>query len=532
MKKVCLVMTMLCALLLACKPEAEKPTVVTASVEDVTETTAKVVGQVTADGGADVTERGVCWNTESNPEITNNRIVEGTGLGTFTAELTDLESNTTYYVRAYATNEKGTSYGEEKNFTTKEIEEPGEPEEPGDDEPEDPENPEEPGDDDDPEVPVVVTVTTYEVTDITINSAVCGGEVAMEGEAVIVARGVCYGTNANPTVADTYTTDGSGVGTYASQITGLTHNTTYYVRAYATDEEGVTSYGEEKTFVTLEMLLPTVTTSEVTSITMVSAVSGGEVTFDGNAAVTSRGVCWSTNQNPTIEDSKTTDGEGVGAFTSNITELSQNTTYYVRAYAVNEMGVAYGEEVSFSTTSTEGTTNGHDWVDLGLPSGLKWATCNVGATAPEQYGDYYSWGEVETKTAYNSNNCSTMYQQIDDFSGDPQYDVARKKWGDAWRMPTKEEQEELLNNCTWELTTINGFSGYKVTGPNGNSIFLPAAGYYYDTYVNFDGYYGGYWSSTPHEDTDSAYYLGFDDKEQRENAYYRSDGQSVRAVIE
>ena len=354
----------------------------------------------------------------------------------------------------------------------------------------------------------------------------------MEGEAVIVARGVCYGINANPTVADTYTTDGSGVGTYTSQIIDLAHNTTYYVRAYATDEEGVTSYGEEKTFVTLEMLLPTVTTSEVTSITMVSAVSGGEVTFDGNVAVTSRGVCWSTSQNPTIEDSKTTDGEGVGAFTSNITELSQNTTYYVRAYAVNEMGVAYGEEVSFSTTSTEGTTNGHDWVDLGLPSGLKWATCNVGATAPEQYGDYYSWGEVETKTAYNSNNCSTMYQQIDDFSGDPQYDVARKKWGDAWRMPTKEEQEELLNNCTWELTTVNGFSGYKVTGPNGNSIFLPAAGYYYDTYVNFDGYYGGYWSSTPHEDTDSAYYLGFDDKEQRENAYYRSDGQSVRAVIE
>ena len=459
MKKVCFVMTMLCALLLACKPEAEKPTVVTTSVEEVTETTAKVVGQVTADGGAEVTERGVCWNTESNPEITDNRIVEGTGLGTFTAEVTDLEANTTYYVRAYATNEKGTSYGEEKSFTTKEVEEPEEPgddepeepsdpEEPGDDEPEEPEepgddnpeepedpgddNPEEPGEPEEPEIPVVVIVMTNEVTGVTMNSAICGGEVTTEGETVIVARGVCYGTN----------------------------------------------------------------------------------------------------QNPTIEDGKTTDGEGVGAFTSNITELSQNTTYYVRAYAVNEIGVTYGEEVSFTTLSTEGTTNGHDWVDLGLPSGLKWATCNVGATAPEQYGDYYSWGEVETKTAYNSNNCSTMYQQIDDFSGDPQYDVARKKWGDAWRMPTSEEQKELLDNCTWELTTINSISGYKVTGPNGNSIFLPAAGYYYDTYVNFAGYYGGYWSSTPHADDDSAYYLGFDDKEQRENAYYRSDGQSVRAVIE
>ena len=118
MKKVCFVMTMLCALLLACKPEAEKPTVVTTSVEEVTETTAKVIGQVTADGGAEVVERGVCWNTASNPEITNSRIVEGTGLGTFTAELTALEANTTYYVRAFATNEKGTSYGEEKSFTT------------------------------------------------------------------------------------------------------------------------------------------------------------------------------------------------------------------------------------------------------------------------------------------------------------------------------------------------------------------------------------------------------------------------------
>ena len=244
-------MTMLCALLLACKPEAEKPTVVTTSVEEVTEITAKVVGQVTADGGAEVTERGVCWNTESNPEITNNRIVEGTGLGIFTAEVTDLEANTTYYVRAYATNEKGTSYGEEKSFTTKEIEEPGEPEEPGDDNPEEPEepgddnpeDPEEPGDDnpeepeepgddnpeepeepgepEEPEIPVEVTVMTNEVTGVTMNSAICGGEVTTEGETVIVARGVCYGINQNPTIEDGKTTDGEGVGAFTSNITEL-----------------------------------------------------------------------------------------------------------------------------------------------------------------------------------------------------------------------------------------------------------------------------------------------------------------------
>lgn len=526
MKKVSAVLTMLCALLFACKPELETPTVVTKSVEEITETTANVVAEVVADGGAEVTERGVCWNKEGNPEITNYCTTNGSGLGVYTAALTDLEPNTAYYVRAYATNEKGTSYGEEKSFMTKEIEEPEEPEEP-----EDPEEPEEP---EEPEMPEIPVITTYDVTDITVNSAVCGGEIASEGDVVIIARGVSYGTNPSPTIEDNYTNDGVGTGTFTSNIPNLVPNTQYYIRAYATDENG-TYYGEEKTFVTLEKLLPEVTTSEVTDITLNSAVCGGEVTFEGNLEVTVRGVCWSTEQNPTIEDNHTTDGAGIGSYISNLSNLSQNTTYYVRAYATNEQGTNYGEEVVFSTEAEEttGTTNGHEWVDLGLPSGVKWATCNVGASLPGEYGDYYAWGETETKDSYDSYNCSTMYVPMDDISGNPQYDVARKEWGDSWRMPTYEEQEELLNNCSWELTTENGFNGYKVTGPNGNSIFLPAAGYRYGTTLNFDGYYGGYWSSKPHDDgDDSAFFLCFDDKEQRINAYYRSDGQSVRAVIE
>lgn len=530
MKKIYFVMTMLCALLMACKPEAEKPTVVTMSVEDVTETSAKVVGEVTADGGADVTERGMCYATTQNPTIENDKTTDGSEVGLFTSNLPNLVPNTQYYVRAYATNEKGTSYGNELSFETE-----------GAEEPEEPENPEEPGDDEDPEEPeepenpVVIEVTTFEITDITVSSAICGGEVTSEGEAVITTRGVCYATNQNPTVSDSYTIDGNGIGIFSSQISDLSHNTTYYVRAYATDEKGVTSYGEEKSFVTLEKLLPTVTTSEVSDITQNSALCGGDVTFDGNLEVTSRGICWSINQNPTIEDNKTTDGSGTGSFISNISDLAAQTTYYVRAYATNEMGTSYGEELSFTTEAEEttGTTNGYDWVDLGLPSGLKWAAYNVGATSPEQYGDYYAWGETETKDSYDSYNCATMDVPMDDISGNPQYDVARKKWGDAWRMPTYEEQEELMTLCTWELTTINGFNGYKVTGPNGNYIFLPAAGYRYGSTLNFDGYYGGYWNSKPHDDgNDSAFFLCFDDKEQRINAYYRSDGQSVRAVIE
>lgn len=294
MKKVSLVLTMLCALLFACKPETEKPTVMTKSVEEITETTANVVAEVVADGGAEVTERGVCYDTNQNPTIEDNKTVDGNGVGTFTSSLSNLASQTTYYVRAYAINEKGISYGEEKSFMTKEIEEPEEP-----------------------EIPVI---TTYDVTDITVNSAVCGGEIASEGEVVIIARGVCYATNQNPTIEDNHTTDDAGIGSYISNLSNLSHNTTYYVRAYATDENG-TYYGEEKTFVTLEKLLPEVTTSEVTDVTLNSAVCGGEVTFDGNMEVTARGVCWSTEQNPTIEDNHTTDGSGVGFFTSNLPNL-------------------------------------------------------------------------------------------------------------------------------------------------------------------------------------------------------------------
>ena len=532
MKKICFVMTMLCALLMACKPEVEKPTVMTKSVEDVTETTAKVVGEVTADGGADVTERGMCYATTQNPTIENDKTTDGNGIGLFTSNLPNLVPNTQYYVRAYATNEKGTNYGNEISFETEGVEDPEEPENP--EEPGDDEEPENPGDDD-TEEPIIPTVTTFEVTDITINSAVSGGEVAVEGDLEITARGICWSINQNPTTDDNKTTDGKGIGTFTSNLPNLVPNTQYFVRAYATDEKGVTSYGEEKSFVTLEKLLPTVTTSEVTDITQNSALCGGDVTFDGNLEVTARGICWSLNQNPTIEDNKTIDGSGMGSFTSNLPNLVPNTQYFVRAYATNEMGTSYGEEISFTTEAEEttGTTNGYDWVDLGLPSGLKWAAYNVGATSPEQYGDYYAWGETETKDSYDSYNCITMDVQMDDISGNPQYDVARKKWGDAWRMPTYEEQEELMTLCTWELTTINGFNGYKVTGPNGNYIFLPAAGYRYGSTLNFDGYYGGYWNSKPHDDgNDSAFFLCFDDKEQRINAYYRSDGQSVRAVIE
>ena len=176
-------------------------------------------------------------------------------------------------------------------------------------------------------------------------------------------------------------------------------------------------------------------------------------------------------------------------------------------------------------------TVGIEAVDLGLS--VKWATCNVGANSPEEYGDYFAWGEVSPEYSYTSYNCSTYGVSMTDISGNPQYDAATANWGGAWRMPTKAELEELLSNCTWEWTTLNGVNGRKVTGPNGNSIFLPAAGYRYGTSSGHVGSGGYYWSSTPYEDDDCYacflyFYSGYCDW----GWGSRYHGQSVRPVLE
>ena len=177
--------------------------------------------------------------------------------------------------------------------------------------------------------------------------------------------------------------------------------------------------------------------------------------------------------------------------------------------------------------------NGHEYVDLGLPSGLKWATCNVGASLPEKYGDYYAWGEIETKSEYTQNNSKTYGKSMSDISGNAMYDVARAKWGGSWRLPTKKELEELESICTWEWTTQNGKKGYKVTGPNGNSIFLPAAGSRFESSLSRAGEFGSCWSSTPNESNDGgAYYLGFISSDRGVNWGNRRIGLSVRPVSE
>ena len=189
--------------------------------------------------------------------------------------------------------------------------------------------------------------------------------------------------------------------------------------------------------------------------------------------------------------------------------------------------------VSCKPDGSDGKHEGHGYVDLGLS--VKWATCNVGANAPEEYGDYFAWGETSPKAEYTEENSLTYGKDMSDISGNPQYDAATANWGGDWRMPTYSEQEELLNNCTWTWTTQNGVNGYNVKGPNGNSIFLPAAGIRHGSSLPYTGSSGRYLSSTS-RDYDGDYYAFFlyfySDNQYMESYDCPYYGQSVRPVVE
>ena len=199
-------------------------------------------------------------------------------------------------------------------------------------------------------------------------------------------------------------------------------------------------------------------------------------------------------------------------------------------------------------TEPSNTENGHEYVDLGLS--VKWATCNVGATKPEEYGDYFAWGETQPKSTYDWStykycngsettlskyNNSSSYGTVDNKTTlDLSDDAARANWGGSWRMPTRAEQDELRNNCTWTWTTQNGVNGYKVTSKsNGKSIFLPAAGDRVGSSLDAAGAYACYWSSSLNSDTPNyAYYLRFYSNIVDWRSYYRSYGRTVRPVCQ
>lgn len=343
-----------------------------------------------------------------------------------------------------------------------------------------------------------------------------------------------------------YTMEKQPDGKYHAAIANLTHSTTYYVCYQGSNQWSSlqpTTISEFRTTDTPSIAL--VTTSQVTDISYCSATVGGNVTDDGGAEVTERGICYSKSANPTTANTKITSGSGLGQFTCKLTDLQDGTTYYVRAYAINAKGTAYGEEVSFMTLSL----NGHEYVDLGLS--VKWATMNVGASKAEDYGSYFAWGETTTKSTYDWStykycngsattltkyNTSSSYGTVDNKTQlELTDDAAAVNWGGSWRMPTDAELTELRTECTWTWTTQNGVNGYKVTskksGYTNNSIFLPAAGCRYDSSLNCAGSYGYYRSSSLYTDyPDYAWGVYFYSSYVIREIGYRCYGFSVRPV--
>ncbi|MDD4033221.1 MAG: FISUMP domain-containing protein [Bacteroidales bacterium] len=502
----------------SCTPRAIPviPTVTSGEVTNITTTTATCTGNLTADGGATILARGVCWSTSQFPTISDSKISSGTGLGVFTDNITGLSPNTNYYVRAYATNSVGTAYGDQKTFKTQEEQK-------------------------------IPSVTTGDVTNITTTTADCSGNVTSDGNAAITARGVCWSTSENPTISNSKTTEGTSLGTYTSNITGLSPNTTYYVKAYATNSIG-TAYGEQKSFKTQDdRTIPSVTTEDVTNITTRTATCTGNVTADGKADITARGICWSTSENPTTSNSKIINGLGLGTYTSNITGLSPNTTYYVKAYATNSIGTAYGEQKSFKTQD-ESFIDRRDgkvykYVTIGnqvwMAENLAYLPSVVGPrTSSIEYGHasdkyyyvygYYRTSVTEAKAYTNYTTYGVLYN----------LPAALFACPSGWHLPTDAEWktlidylggEEVAGGKMKETGTAHWDSPNK--GATNESGFTALAGGLSGLEFYYIGNIGYWWSSTLSDQGESwSRYIDKDASNVKRRSTSNYEGISVRCV--
>jgi len=337
------------------------------------------------------------------------------------------------------------------------------------------------------QIPVLTTLT---VSDITQTSYTSGGSIISLGGAMVTARGVCWGTNKTPTIANSKTTDGTGEGSYTSDVTGLSPNTTYYIRAYATNIAG-TGYGSVLSFKTLAIQIPVLTTSVVSSITFTTATCGGNIISDGGSTYMIRGVCWRTDTTPTIADSKTNDGSDTGSFISSITGLFPNTIYYVRAYATNSEGTGYGNTILFTTLS------GGDGGTVTDIDGNVYHTITIGTQV-------WMFEDLKTTRFRNGDPIPTYYAYSDVYSWYAVND-SRNIAPSGWHIPTDKEWyvlttylggEDIAGGKLKEAGTLHWNS--PNTGATNESGFTALPGDYIVTYGSntYTGFYSFWWSST------------------------------------
>ncbi len=398
--------------------------------------------------------RGVEYFTDTESESLMLGANEEDGSHEFPLE--DLTPNTTYNYRAYYEVDGIREYGETRSFETKDA-----------------------------------VVETGESSSVTAHSAVVSGYAeGLESTETHYELGICYSTSGTPSINNgKFVSSGrTSGGDFTVSLTSLKPRTTYY---YATCLvfDGEYFYGETRSFETKDAV---VETGESSSVTANSAVVAGYAEgLESAETLCELGVCYSTSGTPSINNGKfvSSGRTSSGDFTVSLTGLKPNTTYYYATCMAIDGEYFYGETKSFETKEP-GLCPDHNhphMIDLGLPSGTKWACCNVGASSPEGYGGYYAWGETEEKSNYSSSNNVTVITDSND--------VAFNKSGGEMRMPTLSQIEELKTYCIWTWEVYNGVYGAMVRGGD-NAIFLPAAGYKEGYSKKYSGKYGSYWSST------------------------------------
>lgn len=398
-----------------------------------------------------------------------------------------------------------------------------------------------------PKPVVTISVTTGTATDITQNSARIGGTVSGVDSRVTV--GIVYGTSSTLSAETGTKVSTTSMGGYTVEVTNLKAGTTYYYCAYA-EVDGQYYYGDMKNFETEAAPVSiNVTTREASDIEETCATLNGSVSASNTTKSYTAGFFVATSGTPSSSNytKKVESGNNkTGNYSASVSELTSSTTYYFRAYVLYDGTYYYGETKSFKTATpapTTGTINGHEWVDLGLPSGTKWATCNVGASSSTAYGSYFAWGETNTKNSFTPENYKyknvvngyVSYSGCQDIGADisgTKYDAARSNWGSTWRMPTKDEYIELKSKCEIIWTTQSGVKGIKLTGPNGNSIFLPATGIKINSSTYYSGTDGNYWTGTEGASTYhyEAIIFTFSDNNQYTSLNDRNMGCTIRPV--
>ena len=277
-------------------------------------------GEVFDDGGGHIMERGFLMSLSPNPSLSDMKFASSQNVvGPMKTVVTELIENTTYYYRSFAKNEKGYSLGNIQSFTTLDIKFP--------------------------------EIVTLPVTNISFTLANYEAEVKYDGGVPILERGFCFSTQPNPTIQDNKYLVSGELGVFKLVMTELQPGTLYYVRSFAKNRKGL-QYGNQVSFTTVAYTPPTVITQDVGQVTTQSAQANGQVSDEGNTPVTERGFCFGQNRNPSVNDRKVDLGSGLGGFSYNFSGLSEGTTYYIRAYAINKKGIFYGEEKSFRTAVT------------------------------------------------------------------------------------------------------------------------------------------------------------------------------------